>query len=372
MKITLLHKTLSDREAKFEFALDSELEPYFWELRTLKIAVHGGAVDLAHASDFFFVAMAPLVWILGAEIEAQELVSHSARLTIDALGSYLSNHYRWRSRLALQNVRTAVRPPAMTSRRALMFSGGVDSLAAFIDVGVEVDTLIHLVNFDRLFSDISIQQHELDLADMQEISALQGKRLVTIETNIADILRHGRLDRFFPGRCSFWYGLQHVNHVAAAISVLSDFEEIYLSGSFDKLHERVGSCAARSQFVERYTPHAGLRLVQEHMLRQTKVELILDRNPALLSRLRVCYSSGDRTCTRCEKCLGTAMMVVAGGGSLENTSFPRETGEALSVRLRTLRDAPVDHSLLTEQALNGRVLGGTRAQRFARLEALLA
>ena len=372
MKITLLHKTVNAREAGFEFAVDSELEPYFRELRTLRVVVHGGEIDVAHASDFFFVAIAPLAWILGAEIESQEQVSHSGRLTIDAVGSYLANHYRWRGRLALQNLRTVIRRPALTSRRALMFSGGVDSLAALINVGVEVDTLIHLLNFDRLFSDISTQQHELDLSDMQEMAVGQGKRLVTIETNIADILRHGRFDRFFPGRCSFWYGLQHVNHAAAAISVLSEFEEIFLSGSFDKLHEQVGSCAARSQFVERYTPHAGLRLVQEHMLRQAKIEMILDRNPALLSRLRVCYSSGDRTCTRCEKCLGTAMMVVAGGGSLASTSFPPGTEAALAARLRELRDAPVNHSLLTEQALNGRTLGGTRAQRFARLEALLA
>lgn len=371
MKITLLNQEISEREVGFEFAVDPHLEPYFWKSRTLRITVHGGVIDMAHASDFFLLAMAPLVWILGAEIEAQVPVSHSTRLTIDGVGSYLASHYRWRSRLALQNLRTVIRPPALTSRRALMFSGGVDSLAALIDVGVEVDTLIHLVNFDRLFSDISKRQHELDLADMQEIAVRQGKHLVTIETNIADVLRHGQLNRYFPGRCSFWYGLQHVNHAAAAISVFSEFEEIYLAGSFDKLHERVGSCAARSQFVERYTPHAGLRLVQEHVLRQAKIELILDRDPALLSRLRVCYSSGDRTCTCCEKCLGTAMMVIAGGGSLADTSFPLETGAALATRLQTLRDAPVDYSLLTEQALNGRLLGGTRAQRFAKLETLL-
>lgn len=371
MKITLIQKSVTAHEARFDFTVDSDLEPYFWEVRTLRIAVNGGAMDQAHASDFFVVAMAPLAWTLGADIEMQDPVSHSARLTVDAVGSYVANHYRWRGHVALQNLRTLIRPPALKPRRALMFSGGVDSLAALIDVRGDVDTLVHLVNFDRLFSEISIQQHELDLADMQEMAAEHGKRLVTIETNIADILRHSRFDRFFPGRCSFWYGLQHVNHAAAAISIFSEFEEIYLSGSFDKLHERVGSCAARSQFVERYTPHASLRLVQEHMLRQAKIELILDQDATMLSRLRVCYSSGDRTCARCEKCLGTAMMVVAGGGSLANTSFPPETRAALAARLRTLRDAPVDHSLLTEQALNGRMLGGTRAQRFDQLEALL-
>jgi hypothetical protein len=252
-----------------------------------------------------------------------------------------------------------------------MFSGGVDSLSALIYVGSKVDTLIHLVNFDRLLSEISSHQHQCDLSDMKALAKENGKRLVTVETNIADILRHGELDRYFPEMCSFWYGLQHVNHVAAAASVLSEYEWIYLSGSFDKWHERVGSCAARSQFIERYTPHAGLQLVQEYMLRQKKIELILDRYPALLSRLRVCYESGNRTCARCEKCLGTAMMIVAGGGNLANTSFAPEVVPVLRTRLQGLVDAPVGRSLLTEQALNGRRLSGTRLERFRKLKVLL-
>jgi hypothetical protein len=363
-----------ERRAYFPFTCDASLDPLLWESRVLSVyCSEGVASDPAQLAAAFCLGMAPLAWTRGARIELTFPILRRVARSLDSLGEMLAQWYGWARVDVTAGMRAVrdVRPAG--PHRGLLFSGGIDSCAALVELGDRVDWLVHLSNFENLESRMTEQQVADELATIRAVAEARGLGWMHLRTNLPSIFKHNRFDDHFPPNCSFWLGLEHVQHIATALAVMRPrLERVYLAGGFSELLRRAGSCAASAAFVNRYAVPMPLSLVDEHTSRQRKVERIIDRDPGLLRSLRVCYSSGGQpTCTECLKCQATTLMVLSGGGSLEDTPFSPEIVDRLVGRIDELSQVgPEGHAFFNE-TLTGRLLSGSRERRWRDLRAIV-
>lgn len=330
-------------------------------------------VDILQKEDelpsIFFLALAPVCWILDAEYYSIFRVTDIAKDCIINVGGYLSNHYKWRKTNPLKNINVLTFSSKLkkSTKDALFFSGGIDSLSAFYRYKHRIGTLIQLTNFDYLNENLVDDQLEGSINFVKAYAKEHHLNYVHVETNLADLIKHSLLDKFFPKNCSFWYGLQHVNHIAVAAALIgSPFKNLILAGSNNLLHKKVNSCASKSIFVNLYKHDWHLVLVEENVLRQRKIEFLQDLNPACFKDIRVCYSSGNPLCSSCNKCIGTALMIAASGYQIINSGFPLSILTNMKRIIELVQKNHISFELL-EQALKGRILYGSRTQRMSQL-----
>jgi hypothetical protein len=361
----------------YSFACSPDLEHLLWDERVLILGCSEGVrTEPGIQAAGFVSAFAPLGWAYGATLRSPVPIARGALASLRQAGAFLCRHYGWPETDPFQELTVTDNPECERHHLGLMFSGGVDSAMALVDVAratpPAVDWLIHLTNFENLDAHTTEAQRLAALETTAGVADGWGLGWMHLWTNLASIYKHNRLDEKFPPECSFWLGLQHVQHLVTALTIVRPLlAGVSLAGGFDELLTRVGSCAASAAYVERNRFPAVLRLVHETERRQAKVERLLDEAPDLLRTLRVCYSSGDGTCADCRKCQATALMIVAAGGSLRATSFPAQIVSALRQRIAQIRQEPVEAHRFFNQALDGRALSGDRDQRWDQLVARL-
>jgi hypothetical protein len=372
-QIELLHIRRDANSVIFPFRCDRELEHLFWPSRELVIYCSEGVrSDPSELAATFLLAMSPVAWMYEAEIKMNFPVPIQAKCTLQALGSFLSSHYGW----APVDVTAQVSAGECTSygsfHSGLFFSGGVDSSVALSQLGERVDWLIHVSNFENLDSRLSANQRQQALDTTSSVANSRGCGWIHLRTNLAGLFKHNVFDDNFPPDCSFWLGLEHVHHLATAISVVRPrLQRVFLAGGFSELLAKVGSCAASSAFVDLYQWQPPFQLLHEDMPRQEKIEYLLDNDPEFLKTLRVCFSSGNGTCNTCRKCQATMLMVLSAGGDVYQTSFHPAILKHLAATVEELSAiGPEGHSFFN-QALSGRMLQGSRAQRWAQLKATI-
>jgi hypothetical protein len=356
----------------YPFRVDGPVARLFWDCRELVIRCSEGvSSDLARLAAGFLIAMAPVTWTQGARISMRLAVPDGARRMLDRVGRHLAAHYGWPYHDAAASIRVMAHQAPHAVHAGLMFSGGVDSAAALIDLDERVDWLIHLSNFENLDSRMTPAQRIQGPVTTRETAHERGLGWMHLSTNIASVFKHNLFDDRFPDHCSFWLGLEHVHHIVTALSVVRPLlARVHLAGGFSELLAAVGGCAASASFIDCYDWSPPMALVHEHVKRQQKIERILDRAPELLARLRICYSSGDSTCAECLKCQATFLMILSAGGSIEQTRFPPAIlDRGLEVIDRLSRIGPEGHGFYN-QSLAGRRLSGTRDERWAQLAAI--
>jgi hypothetical protein len=358
------------------FTVHPQFEHLLWDERVLTLYCSEGVrLDPDVLSAAFLMAMAPLGWTMGASISCGPLsVPDTAIACLDRVGEQLRRHYGWPDFDPFGEV--SIRPSRLEyprSSRGLLWSGGIDSAFALMNHEREIDWLVHLTNFENLESRMSDEQLDAELAATRQTAETRGLGWMHLRTPLPGVFKHNRFDDRFPPDCSFWLGLEHVQHLATALAVIRPLlAGVIVSGGYNELVRRVGSCAADAAFIDLYRYPAPLTLVDELVPRQRKIEALLERAPELLRTLRVCYSSGDGTCANCNKCQTTALMIVAAGGALDATSFPDAMTEALLTRIGIVRGAPRDEHRSFRQALDGRALTGSEEQRWSQLERIIA
>jgi hypothetical protein len=78
-------------------------------------------------------------------------------------------------------------------------------------------------------------------------------------------------DAGLPPDCSFWLGLEHVQHLATALAVIRPrLSHVYMAGGFSELLRVLGSCAASSSFISCYATPTRLSLIDKHTSRQRR------------------------------------------------------------------------------------------------------
>jgi hypothetical protein len=372
-QIELLYIERDANTVRFPFRCDASLDRLLWPSRELTIYCSEGVCsDSSELAATFLFAMAPLAWMYGARIKMNFAIPEAARRTLEDLGTYLSAHYSWPQAGMTAGLRTIADSRAPRFHQGLFFSAGVDSSLALSQLGERVDWLIHVSNFENLDSRITPEQRVAALDTTRRIAYERGYGWMHLRTNIAQIFKHNRFDDKFPQDCSFWLGLEHVQHLATAIAAARPrLAGVYLEGGFNELLTAVGSCAASSAFINLYRWRPPFRLLHQDMPRQEKIEYLLDNDPELLKSLRVCFSSGAGTCAACRKCQATMLMVLSAGGHLRGTSFPPAILASLVKTVERLSVLGPEGHAFFNQALAGRMLHGSRVERWAQLLAII-
>ena len=362
-----------ERNAYFPFTCNNVPEQLLWDNRTLSIyCSEGVASDPAQLAAAFCIAMAPLAWTYGTSLSLPFPILARVAHSLRSLGTYLAAHYGWTVSDVTEGLRASRDGRPRGLHRGLLFSGGVDSTAAMIALVGRVDWLIHVSNFENLESRISAEVLADELRSTRAVAESRGLGWMHLRTNLPAVFKHNRFDGYFPPDCTFWLGLEHVQHLATALAVMRPrLARVYLAGGFSELLRRIGSCAASSAFVNRYAVPMPVSIVDEHTSRQRKVERIIDRDRDLLSTLRVCYSSGQRACPDCLKCQATTLMILSAGGGIDETPFPPVILDRLAERIEVLsRIGPEGHAFFNE-ALTGRMLKGSRERRWRDLRSIV-
>jgi len=374
MYILLDKITCTDTSLCFYFDYSDDLKPYLWGEKTLTItSTYPLKRDESALAGVFCLALAPLGWILGAQFESGYAIDNEVLSCINRIGSILSKNYSWKPTAPFIWMRSTTNNHTAKAVQALFFSGGVDSLASLYRLKNRITCILHLTNFD--YENVLLQQSqkELSLINARMYASQMKLDLIHCETNLSSVINHCALDKWFPRDCSFWLGLQHVNHMAVVMNAIdASFSPLYVSGSLDPLHKKIGSCASSSSFINSYMMDSRLEVFDENVSRQKKVEFLIDTAPRVFKNLRVCYTSGDAVCSDCAKCQGTALMIIAGGGHLADTNFPHSIREKLMVTLAKASLVPPDRNMLIMQSLTGRMLKGTQKERYITLFDLLA
>jgi len=358
---------------RFRFTVDGPAERMFWDNRELVIYCSEGVTsDLIDLAGTFVIAMAPVSWLGVGQVVMEHEISVDVKTMLRRMGDFLAAHYGWEARDASAGIRSTGFERFPAPHVGLMFSGGVDSSAALLELGGTIDWLIHLSNFENLDVQMTRRQRAVGPYTTRRVAHERGLGWIHLRTNIAAIFKHGRFDHAFPEGCSFWLGLEHVHHIVTALSALRlNLGRVYLAGGLNELTTAVGSVAANADFIAGYDAPVPLTMVDELVTRQDKVERLLDLGPELLRTLRVCYSSGDSTCASCLKCRATAMMILSAGGRLAETSFPADIHGAIDEVIAELSKIGPEGHTLFNQSLDGRCLSGSRAERWSQLSALV-
>ena len=360
-------------QAYFPFSCENIPDHLLWDTPALSIyCSEGVASDPVQLASAFCLAMAPLAWMCGTKISLSFPILSRVAYSLRSLGSYLSTYYDWTPVDITEGLRASRDKRARGLHTGLLFSGGVDSSAAMIALDGRVDWLIHLSNFENLESRIPADALADELRSTKAVAESRGLGWMHLRTNLPAIFKHNRFDGYFPSDCTFWLGLEHVQHLATALAVMHPrLARVYLAGGFNELLRRTGSCAASSVFVNRYAVPMPLSLVDECTSRQQKVERIIDQDRSLLRSLRVCYSSGGPACSDCLKCQATTMMILSAGGSIDETPFPPVILDRLLERIDMLSRVGPEGHYFFNQALTGRLLKGSREKRWRDLRSIV-
>lgn len=202
----------------------------------------------------------------------------------------------------------AMGPHQREVRRALCFTGGVDSFFSLLHLGLPIHYLIHAHGFDIRLDDEP--RAAAATARFREIAEAMSTRLVTVRTNL----------RLHPSFRDVPWPRTHGGALAALGHLLSGSANT-LTISSSGTYTNPTPWGSHFELDPRWS---GGGLTVEHFgadySRNAKLRLIAD-SPLVQKHLHVCWEHRDErlNCSRCEKCLRTRS-VLAGIGMLDE--FP--------------------------------------------------
>jgi hypothetical protein len=283
----------------------------------------------------FAAVMAPVAWASGAELRIPLLdreFAQSLDRCRDRFRHWFSNRWSFGGRLKtsiVSNVR-------QTQGTAMLFSGGLDSMATYVRHRDEKPAL-----FTIFGADIPVAMTRfIDLckAHLDAFAQKEGATLRYIQTDIRDILDFGRLKRFAPN----WYG--EVAHGLLMSSLIAPVGY----DSYDRLliascSHRPGcgyACGSDAQLM-REVRLAGMQVASDsdELSRCRKIALYLKDHEDLHRYLRVCWMQFESlNCGRCEKCLRTICELLVNGIDPERCNFKMSARTLLDLKKKMISE----------------------------------
>ncbi|MGO9445258.1 MAG: hypothetical protein ACLPXB_10840, partial [Thiobacillaceae bacterium] len=202
-------------------------------------------------------------------------------------------------------------PREATGGIGCFFSGGLDSFYTYLNHETEIDTLVFVHGLDIWLDDQALRQQVSD--DLQTISAVLGKRLIQVETNLREFT-----DQFLD------YGLHCCGGALASVALLlsNQLRKIFVPSSEDYAHLAPWGS---HPMLDPLWGTERLEIVHDG-LEANRVEKAnrVSQSDLALAHLRVCYQNlhekrnySERpekwNCGHCEKCLRTMLNLYIAG-----------------------------------------------------------
>ncbi len=202
------------------------------------------------------------------------------------------------------------------SNSALLFSGGVDSVASYIN-NVDKNPLLVIVHG----ADISLEDTkgwQLATKEAAEFASENNTDLIPIESNFKNFIKGSKLAKNFDDTISHWWpcvqhGFAFVGLIAP-ISYIRGISDIYIASSFTSVSDfRIPWGSDPRTDNEIKWGQSEVCHDNFDRSRQDKIEQISDfvKRTGKQIKLRVCWESpGGSNCCECEKCSNTMIALM--------------------------------------------------------------
>lgn len=261
----------------------------------------------------------PLAMSCAAPLVIDGAVDTVARAKADQAQQVLAGWFPQWTRVAVsatEGAATIDRPAGVGA----FFSGGLDSLYTAITRSHEITHLIFVLGFDVQLRDPARAARVLGAT--RRAARILGKPLIEVRTN----LRHVS-DTLAP-----WYAAYHGAAMGAVAQSLGD---------------HIGTVLIPSSWPVGRGPVQGSHPDLDHLWSSSRVKVVHDitdadridkarvlaAHPGMLENLRVCWQNAgsEINCGECEKCIRTAINLIAAGAAGACPSLPSQVdGEAVA------------------------------------------
>ena len=277
MKLTEL--TINGENNRLAAKVDNQLLWFEYE----------GETTFPYAADLFLLACLTPAMIEGKQLEMDSSFQLSPTL-MDNLAHFQALFDQWYPHLhsvPIQASSYASPPATATPAVGCLFSGGVDSLYTLLKNQQAVDTLFLCIGMD-----LQLQEQQR-IADtrlrMQALAERLNKRLITVTTNIRHI---------FPQLQSSY---SHAT-IFCGIALATGIKQLYIPASHTALELFPwGSHPLTDPLMAN-----GITEVIHHgVITRSEKTAYLSHYQWALDELRVCNTSDQYNCGKCEKCIRT-------------------------------------------------------------------
>tara|TARA_R110002033_G_scaffold143840_2_gene181949 strand:- start:21327 stop:22601 length:1275 start_codon:yes stop_codon:yes gene_type:complete len=263
-----------------------------------------------------------IAWFAGFDIEVDEVDQDY----YNALIAIKEEFKKWYPNLDLKGgliAKKQVKNSINGTKKAMLFSGGVDAFATYLRYYEEKPDLITIHGPDIEINDVEQWNDLRNYIEEEPLLATNAKNFIS--SNVRDFYSYHV--PLLVDNMSWWGKIQHglaLLGVTAPIAYMNKYAEIAIASSYTKDIDI--SWGSTPETDEKIT-WAGLKIKHDgyELQRQDKVDLIAnfvqDTNKSL--RLRVCYSElrEEFNCSNCEKCFRTILGLVLAGQNPNNFGF---------------------------------------------------
>lgn len=270
----------------------------------------------------FLSNIMPIAWFAGFDVyidEIDEDFLHSLE-EIKKIFNKWYPHLNNKGNLISKNT---VKNNIEGSKKAMLFSGGVDAFASYIRSYEDTPDLITIHGADIAIDDLE-QWNDLE-SFMHNEELLKQNMKQIIKSNVRDFYTY-KVSLLIEDM-AWWGKVQHglsLIGVVAPISYANNYKTLIIASSYTKdIDIKWGSTPEADEKVswaQTNVIHDGYTLK-----RQDKVDLIAEfsNRISLNFKLRVCYSElrDQFNCSNCEKCFRTILGLVLAGKNPNNFGF---------------------------------------------------
>lgn len=263
----------------------------------------------------------PIAWATGTDVRVPRLDTTFAR-AIPRVGRAFEEMYPDlvnESTITVAEAETTAHRPGESNRSAMLFSGGVDSVATYYRHRDEAPLLISVHGHDVSLADTDGWAKRREIIEGFATARALDTRYVS--ANIGSFQEPFLLYAHFgSGLYSDWIDAVHLGlgltGLCAPLTYTEDIGRLYVADSIHRLHvESAVDEVANHPSVIREIAWDGTRVENDGypLTRQEKIDLIAEELGDDPLELHVCLESATTNCSRCEKCLRTALPLVLAG-----------------------------------------------------------
>jgi hypothetical protein len=316
-----LHKIQYENGGKrirYQYSIESNIARFF---RDELLYVDYGNTDVSKvpysmAIIPFLGNMLPISWFIGFEIHVEEM-DEDFYYSAELLKTRFVEHYpQIISDKSKLHYKKLVQNKVQTGRPALLFSGGVDSLASYVKHRQEHPHLVTIRGADIRLEDAA--QFNILKTAVVDNKWIEKEEKHFIESNVRDFYTY-RINLLFDD--FDWWG--RVQHGLSMISLIAPLSYLY---GIDQVYMAASSTAECQIFwgsapqVDNNIRWANVKVQHDSydINRADKVNMLVQeaRSSGIDVQLKVCYSNrhSSLNCSHCEKCLRTIMLIICSGG----------------------------------------------------------
>lgn len=306
------------KRVEYNYSMDFKLSKYFNKksLFFVEYELDVSSVPKSILAIPLLVNILPISWFLDFEIKIEELDEKFTHC-IDGLKQGFQKMYpQYELKGSLSVSKLIENKSPGTEEKAMLFSGGVDAISAYIRHAKDKLSLISIRG-----ADIALEDDER-WNDLLEYNRSQKYLSENSKYNISSNLRTFYTYKLEKELNLKWWGqVQHgmaLLGVTAPLTYLLHIRDLYIGSTHTK---QTQISWGSNPITDELLCWANTRITHEcyDLTRQEKLKSILDyaRETEQDIGLRVCYSERreDLNCGRCEKCLRTILGIILEGSN---------------------------------------------------------